>query len=175
MMYAMVDNNINHLQFLGLQGSAYNQIAYMEASGKSLNVIGCVTGSNLSCTSDSTLKTDITKYNPNLENLSSLECVTFRWKDLPQTPFTADSNSKQVGLIAQEVEKAFPELVYTDSRGYKAISYNGLSRRSRRGQKSEIRGQRRRNFSGLLIIDPSIFPTSAQAATSSLYCCSLMY
>jgi len=127
MMYAMVDNNINHLQFLGLQGSAYNQIAYMEASGKSLNVIGCVTGSNLSCTSDSTLKTDITKYNPNLENLSSLECVTFRWKDLPQTPFTADSNSKQVGLIAQEVEKAFPELVYTDSRGYKAISYNGLN------------------------------------------------
>jgi len=32
----------------------------------------------------------------------------------------------QTGLIAQEVEKLFPELVNTDDKGYKSMNYNGL-------------------------------------------------
>jgi hypothetical protein len=31
-----------------------------------------------------------------------------------------------MGVIAQEVEAVFPELVHTDERGVKMVSYNGL-------------------------------------------------
>ena len=34
---------------------------------------------------------------------------------------------RQIGLIAQEVEAVFPELVKTDSQGYKAVSYEKLT------------------------------------------------
>ncbi len=34
---------------------------------------------------------------------------------------------RQIGLIAQEVEKVFPELVRTDDNGYKAVSYEKLT------------------------------------------------
>jgi hypothetical protein len=34
---------------------------------------------------------------------------------------------KQIGLIAQEVEELFPELVKTDRDGYKSIDYSKLS------------------------------------------------
>jgi hypothetical protein len=33
------------------------------------------------------------------------------------------SDGKQIGFIAQEVEKALPELVTTDTNGYKSVAY----------------------------------------------------
>ena len=32
-----------------------------------------------------------------------------------------------MGFIAQDVEKVFPELVFTDSKGYKSMSYDKLT------------------------------------------------
>lgn len=32
-----------------------------------------------------------------------------------------------IGVIAQDVEKVFPELVITDDNGYKAVAYDKLS------------------------------------------------
>lgn len=32
----------------------------------------------------------------------------------------------QIGVIAQEVETVFPELVHTDKEGYKSVSYSNL-------------------------------------------------
>ena len=37
------------------------------------------------------------------------------------------TNDVQIGLIAQDVEKVFPNLVMTDNNGYKAVSYEKLS------------------------------------------------
>ncbi|MBT8419239.1 MAG: tail fiber domain-containing protein [Gammaproteobacteria bacterium] len=34
---------------------------------------------------------------------------------------------RQVGVIAQELEKEFPELVSTDSEGYKSVAYGKLT------------------------------------------------
>jgi Chaperone of endosialidase len=36
------------------------------------------------------------------------------------------STGKQMGVIAQEVEKVFPELVTTNGDGYKRVNYIGL-------------------------------------------------
>ncbi len=35
-------------------------------------------------------------------------------------------NRKQIGLVAQDVERIFPDLVRTDDNGYKAVSYEKL-------------------------------------------------
>ena len=31
-----------------------------------------------------------------------------------------------MGLVAQDVERVFPEVVYTDSQGYKSVAYDKL-------------------------------------------------
>jgi len=33
---------------------------------------------------------------------------------------------RDIGLIAQDVEAIIPELVYTDSKGYKSLSYDKI-------------------------------------------------
>jgi hypothetical protein len=34
---------------------------------------------------------------------------------------------KQIGFIAQDLEKIFPEMVFTDDKGYKSIDYSRLT------------------------------------------------
>ncbi|NTW33368.1 MAG: tail fiber domain-containing protein, partial [Bacteroidetes bacterium] len=55
-----------------------------------------------------------------------LQGVTYYWKakDFPDKNFTDD---KQIGLIAQELEKVYPELVVTDKEGYKSVDYSKLT------------------------------------------------
>ena len=45
-------------------------------------------------------------------------------KSFPQRNFP---DTRQIGLIAQDVEKVLPELVHTDSDGYKSLSYDKLT------------------------------------------------
>ena len=67
--------------------------------------------------SDSRLKENIkTIINP-LDKVTALRGVTFDWKN---------SNSSSLGLIAQEVENIFPEIVSTDDEGFKSIQYSSL-------------------------------------------------
>lgn len=51
-----------------------------------------------------------------------LRGVTFEWReDAPD-----GLKGKDLGVIAQEVEEVFPELVHTDERGHKRVNYLGL-------------------------------------------------
>ncbi|MBU1046256.1 tail fiber domain-containing protein [Patescibacteria group bacterium] len=52
-----------------------------------------------------------------LQNIQKLRGVKFEWKD--STFGTGD----QIGFIAQEVEKVYPELVSTDNDGLKSVQY----------------------------------------------------
>ena len=36
-------------------------------------------------------------------------------------------NKKHIGVIAQEIEQEFPELVNTDSDGFKSVNYEGIA------------------------------------------------
>jgi hypothetical protein len=49
--------------------------------------------------------------------------VTWRWR--PTAPRWAKRHP-EVGVIAQDVEKVFPELVTTGRSGYKHVNYGGL-------------------------------------------------
>ena len=61
-----------------------------------------------------------------LKDIVKLTAVNFEWRteEFPELGF---EDGLQTGLIAQEVEDVFPELVKTDENGYKAISYEKLS------------------------------------------------
>ena len=83
------------------------------ASG-SLTVAGDVTIS-----SDARLKSNIVALGPTLISLLQLEAKSYTMKN--------DTEQKQkIGLLAQEVQKVFPELVSEDENGMLAVNYQAL-------------------------------------------------
>ena len=70
--------------------------------------------------SDARLKTNINTMTGSLDNILKLRGVTFNWKE------SSNPTKTQYGFIAQEVEKVFPDLVGTDSNGYKTVNYIGV-------------------------------------------------
>jgi len=70
--------------------------------------------------SDSRLKEGIGRIQDAAGKLARITGVTFRWKDRD------DSAPAQVGLLADEVEKVFPQLVETGPDGMKSLNYSGL-------------------------------------------------
>ncbi len=71
--------------------------------------------------SDERYKKDIKTMNNSLNNIMSLRGTTYYWKDT-----VAMNSNFQFGVIAQEVEKVFPNLVLTDKEGFKSVNYIGL-------------------------------------------------
>jgi len=76
--------------------------------------------------SDIRWKKDITPIANVLPRVMDLQAVNFfmRTDEFPEMGF---SSQRQIGLIAQEVEKIFPDMVMTDDNGFKAIAYDKLS------------------------------------------------
>ena len=97
------------------------------APTQKLHVVGniCYTGSIAAC-SDQRYKTNITPIENPLSKVLLLQGVNYDWRitDYPEMNF---SNKSQVGFIAQDLEKIFPELVITDLNGYKSIYYSRLT------------------------------------------------
>ncbi|MFM7022060.1 MAG: tail fiber domain-containing protein [Flavobacteriales bacterium] len=81
-----------------------------------------VTGAITAC-SDIRYKKDVTALPSSLENVMKLNGVTYYWKttEFPSKNFSAQ---RQIGVIAQEVEKIYPELIFTDTDGYKSVDYS---------------------------------------------------
>ena len=77
------------------------------------------------CASDGRFKRDVTPFGTTLDRVAALRPVHFSWRaDLfPERGF---GPAREAGLIAQEVEQMLPELVTTDTDGYKAIDYSQL-------------------------------------------------
>ncbi|MCC6198942.1 tail fiber domain-containing protein, partial [Candidatus Nomurabacteria bacterium] len=75
---------------------------------------------SLTCSSDSTLKKNITTIGDTLDSLLTLNPVTYNWNT------ESDTDDKHIGFIAQEVEQIYPDLVSTDQNGLKSLNYTGL-------------------------------------------------
>lgn len=82
---------------------------------------GCnIAWNGTSCSSDQRLKKDIAPLTQSLEKILALRGVQFTWK--------ADPDGKSnIGFIAQELEKIYPELVSVDSQGMKQVNYANLA------------------------------------------------
>ncbi len=87
-----------------------------------LTVASTVSASGYVTTSDENFKKDIQPLKDALQKVLDLRGVSFKWKD----PAPGVSDGEQIGLIAQEVEKVYPELVTTDASGKKFLNYGQL-------------------------------------------------
>ncbi len=107
--------------------AGYTAISYRQASLLTVyNSGAAVWAAGGYTSSDKRWKKDITPLKGSLEKMLKLQGVTYYWrkKEFPNKPF---NNEKQIGLIAQDVEKIFPELIFTDKSGYKNLDYSKFS------------------------------------------------
>ncbi len=92
------------------------------ATVRGLNVfaVGAITA----C-SDGRYKKNIEPMKNALSHIMQMEGVTYNWKtnEFPAKHF---SNTLQIGFIAQDMEKIIPQVVITDTDGYKGIDYAKL-------------------------------------------------
>jgi hypothetical protein len=83
-----------------------------------LNVKGNVTVGDVSVLSDARLKANIISLGSTLAKLLQIDGKSYTMKK--------DENKKQkIGVLAQDIEKVFPELV-SESNGVKSVNYQGL-------------------------------------------------
>ena len=121
-------------------GSTYTAVANkgitVDATNETLAMSGDYTGDfavtgaitatgnvTASYSSDSRLKENIEKINNSLDKVSSLSGYTFNWNKKAEGKNT---DLKDVGVIAQEVEAVMPEIVIDRIDGYKAVYYEKL-------------------------------------------------
>ncbi|MGG7661589.1 tail fiber domain-containing protein [Dyadobacter sp. BHUBP1] len=71
-------------------------------------------------TSDRRLKKDLVPLETSISKLKTLQGYFYKWLDPKR------DQSIQTGLMAQDVEIQFPELVATEKDGYKAVNYTGF-------------------------------------------------
>jgi hypothetical protein len=81
-----------------------------------LQVAGTVSAQDFNTTSDQSLKVNIATIEDALEKIELIRGVEFNWSKSPHAP--------SMGVIAQEVESVFPELVADTNP--KQVNYNGL-------------------------------------------------
>jgi Chaperone of endosialidase len=95
-------------------------------SGSSATFSGCVIAANVSCPSDSRYKKNILPMENSLSNILKINGVRYDWKveEFPEKQF---SDKNQIGFIAQEIEKIYPEMVLTDDKGFKSVDYARLT------------------------------------------------
>jgi hypothetical protein len=85
--------------------------------------IGCIT---LHETSDKRLKSDIKPLSNVLDRLEYIRGISFAWNDEAEA-VGAQPGEREIGVLADEVEKVFPELVDQKDDGYKSVDYSKLT------------------------------------------------
>jgi hypothetical protein len=71
--------------------------------------------------SDERLKKNIEPLKSSLDKLIKLKGVSYEWQ-----AEETHGKGRNIGLLAQNVESVLPELVLTDSKGYKSLSYGKI-------------------------------------------------
>ena len=92
---------------------------------QALEIVGRIRTNGINETSDRRFKKDIVSIESALENVMKLRGVSYKWRtnEYPEKKF---EDGTQLGVIAQEIEEVFPEVVVTDEEGYKSVEYGHL-------------------------------------------------
>jgi len=134
------DFNLDRLSFngnVGINRNPYSSVSlsvspaglaygiYVDAGSSIYSAYfnGSVYTTGIYDTSDEKFKKNIKPVSQALKQLSNLNAVYYYWKtdEFPERKFT---ERKQLGFIAQQVEKSYPELVKQDAEGNRAINYS---------------------------------------------------
>ena len=114
----IIDNKYN-THIIGDFITADLDNAFYVGCGNGLHVYGDVVSFAYS---DERLKDDIKSIEFPLSKVLALDSVSFKWNENQQV-----YKGKDIGLIAQQVEKVAPELVVERKDGYKAIKYDKIN------------------------------------------------
>ncbi|PJJ54462.1 tail fiber domain-containing protein [Hymenobacter chitinivorans] len=90
-----------------------------------LDVAGIIRGNNVAV-SDVRFKQNIRPLSGALATVLAMRGVRYTWNALG-VQHGGIAGAEQVGVLAQEIEKIYPELVSTDAQGYKAVNYAQLT------------------------------------------------
>ncbi|HNA17747.1 MAG TPA: tail fiber domain-containing protein, partial [Ferruginibacter sp.] len=104
----------DHVFFAGVNASTSNELFRVRGNGNA------VLAGTLTQNSDARLKKDIQPISQGLEGILKLNGYTYHWKDKNR------DNELQVGVLAQEVKKIYPELVKENENGELSVNYMGL-------------------------------------------------
>ena len=88
--------------------------------GYALDVNGTIRGYGITDSSDLRLKRDVKPLVDSLARITALQGVSYVWLD------PAKGLGPQIGLIAQQVEAVYPELVQVDGEGLRSLNYSHL-------------------------------------------------
>lgn len=99
-----------------------------------LEVNGTIKATEIQETSDLRLKRDVTTLDNSLQKVLKLRGVNFYWKSEEEIKTVLGTHekcqypeTKQIGVIAQEVEEVVPEVVATDAKGFKSVDYSKIT------------------------------------------------
>ncbi len=92
-----------------------------------LDVAGSAHASSFPTSSDARFKTNVTQVSGVLEKLKNVRAVFFEWNEL-YTLLGRSTGKREIGVVAQEIEAVFPELVTEwGDQNYKALDYGRLA------------------------------------------------
>ena len=86
--------------------------------GNGASGYGTINAAAFTVSSDVTLKKNIVTLTNPLDKILGLRGVSFQWKN---------DGKKDIGFIAQEVEKTLPELVHINDTGTKSVEYMNIT------------------------------------------------
>ena len=116
------DSNASNKLVIANGKLSANELITGDFSTHTVHINGDLHATGTISSSDGRLKKDIKPLTHALDAILQLEGKTYRWNE-----GATFANKKDIGLIAQEVEKVFPELVAENEQGYKGIAYSKLT------------------------------------------------
>ena len=110
-------------------GNAYTKLAFQvkgsgaTTTGGNLAVSGSITATGditAYASSDEQLKDNVELISEPINKIKQIKGVSFDWND------KSDFTGRDIGVIAQDIEKVLPELVRENTNGYKAVRYEKI-------------------------------------------------
>jgi hypothetical protein len=122
-------NGSNNRVLTATGTDAMNAEANMTFDGSTLAVTGAITATGditAFFTSDETLKTNIENIKNPMDKVMELNGVYYDWTQEAKDKHSHLGDGREVGVIAQQVEKVLPEMVGTRDDGTKAVRYERM-------------------------------------------------
>jgi hypothetical protein len=76
-------------------------------------------------TSDSTAKKDIRQLESQMDKIKKVKGVSYQWKEEKEAGIKG--SKRTYGVIAQDIEKIYPDMVFTNQKGEKGVYYHELT------------------------------------------------
>lgn len=90
----------------------------LQVAGGNVSCSGTLTALDVTITSDKRLKRDIVQISHALDLVRSLQGVRYTH---------IDTESRHIGVLAQDVQRAVPEVVHEDEDGFLSVAYGNLT------------------------------------------------